>query len=245
MLWEGGWEWARLTKSKYISIEVTCPPPPPPPPYLLLISILLPRPPYSLSIRRVPPPLSFSLSKVGVSFGAVLKKSKKRQAKTLLLKIRSTPIALAALPADFSIFSVPPLCQFSFEKPMIFWSLVQIFDILSKKTIDFHRFSLKSWSFLWKPNDLSRFLFKFVIFVWVIQICISETLNIHQNEPLPGHSWLQKCICEERLSIENVTFWAPCIFQKFRVPDLRLSDSIDSHLHLIAYPQTVCKGLQC
>ena len=25
MLWEGGWEWARLTKSKYISIEVTCP----------------------------------------------------------------------------------------------------------------------------------------------------------------------------------------------------------------------------
>ena len=38
MLWEGGWEWARLTKSKYISIEVTCPPPPPPP-FLLLIYI--------------------------------------------------------------------------------------------------------------------------------------------------------------------------------------------------------------
>ena len=34
----GGWEWARLTKSKYISIEVTCPPPPPPP-FLLLIYI--------------------------------------------------------------------------------------------------------------------------------------------------------------------------------------------------------------
>ena len=31
--------------------------------------------------------------------------------KTLLLKIRSTPIALAALPADFSIFAVPPLCS--------------------------------------------------------------------------------------------------------------------------------------
>ena len=40
MLWEGGWEWARLTKSKYISIEVTCPPPPPPT-FLLLIYILL------------------------------------------------------------------------------------------------------------------------------------------------------------------------------------------------------------
>ena len=103
MLWEGGWEWARLTKSKYISIEITCPPPPPPPPppYLLLISILLPRPTYSESIGPVPPPLSFSLSKVGVSFRAVLKKSKKLQAKTLLLKIRSTPIALGALPASF------------------------------------------------------------------------------------------------------------------------------------------------
>ena len=109
MLWEGGWEWARLTKSKYISIEVTCPPPPPPP-YLLLISILLPLPVNWRAKGSLPPPLSFSVSKVGVSFGAVLKKSKKRQAKTLLLKIRSTPIALAALPADFSIFSVPPLC---------------------------------------------------------------------------------------------------------------------------------------
>ena len=105
MLWEGGWEWARLTKSKYISIEVTCPPP-----YLLLISILLPLPVRTRAIGSLPPPLSFSLSKVGVSFGAVLKKSKKRQAKTLLLKIRSTPIALAALAADFSSFSVPPLC---------------------------------------------------------------------------------------------------------------------------------------
>ena len=59
-------------------------------------------------------------SKKCIWLRAVPKKSKKRQAKTLLLKIRSTPIALAALPADFSIFSVPPLCQFSFEKPMIF-----------------------------------------------------------------------------------------------------------------------------
>ena len=101
MLWEGGWEWARLTKSEYISIEVTCPPPPPPPPYLLLISILLPCPPMLCRSGRFLPPLSFSLSNVGVSFGAVLKKSKKRQAKTLLLKIRSTPIALAAFPASF------------------------------------------------------------------------------------------------------------------------------------------------
>ena len=110
MLWEGGWEWARLTKSKYMSIEVTCPPPPPP--YLFLISILLLRGVSARSINRVPPPLSFSLSKVGVSFGAILKKSKKRQAKTLLLKIRSTPIALAALPADFFASRFLPYVSF-------------------------------------------------------------------------------------------------------------------------------------
>ena len=66
MLWEGGWEWARLTKSKYISIEVTCPPLlplPPLPPFLLLISILLPRPPYSESIARFLPPCRFRSQK--------------------------------------------------------------------------------------------------------------------------------------------------------------------------------------
>ena len=71
------------------------------------------------------------------------KVGKKRQAKTPLLKIRSTPIALAALPADFFSFSVPALCQFSFEKTMIFSSLVQIFDFLVEKH-DFHRFYTKS-----------------------------------------------------------------------------------------------------
>ena len=53
-----------------------------------------------------------------------------------------------------------------------------------RKTIDFYRLSLKSWSFLWKTNDLSSLLFKFVIFVRAIPICISETLSIHQNDPL-------------------------------------------------------------
>ena len=53
-----------------------------------------------------------------------------------------------------------------------------------RKTIDFYRLSLKCWSFLWKTNYLFRLLFDFVIFVWVIQICISETLNIHQHDPL-------------------------------------------------------------
>ena len=44
----------------------------------------------------------------------------------------------------------------------------------------------------------------------------------------PGHGCLRKWICEERLSIENVTFWAPSIFQKLRVPDLWLAESVDS-----------------
>ena len=62
------------------------------------------------SENTVPPLRQFSFLKPIIPLRAVPKKSKKRQAKTLLWKIRSTPIALAALPADFSIFSVPPLC---------------------------------------------------------------------------------------------------------------------------------------
>ena len=86
----------------------------PPPPYLLLISILLSRPVPTPATGTLPPPLSFSLSKIGVSFGAVLKKSKKRQAETLLLKIWSTPIALAALPADFFASRFLPYVSFVF-----------------------------------------------------------------------------------------------------------------------------------
>ena len=96
--------------------------------------------------------LSFFVLKPIIPLRTSPKKSKKRQAETLLLKIRSTPIALAALPADFSIFAVPPLCSnfrsktdadfciFSvppcvsvpLTKTMIFESLAQIFDVLSE-----------------------------------------------------------------------------------------------------------------
>ena len=88
---------------------------------LSLFSLLSSLYPYSLLIysslraewARLPhrflPYVIFAL-KTCIPFVAVLKKSKKRQAKTSLLKIRSTPIALAALPADFSIFAVPPPC---------------------------------------------------------------------------------------------------------------------------------------
>ena len=36
-------------------------------------------------------------------------------------------------------------------------------------------------------------------------IYISEMLRIPEKRP-PGHSCLRKCICEERLSTENVAF---------------------------------------
>ena len=100
MLWEGGWEWARLTKSKYILIEVTCPPSPTPYVYILLLppiwGTLAP-----LALGLAPPP-----PKICIPFVAVLKKSKKRQARTLLLKIRCARIALAACPADFCSSSI-------------------------------------------------------------------------------------------------------------------------------------------
>ena len=44
----------------------------------------------------------------------------------------------------------------------------------------------------------------------------------------PGHSWLRKCSCEERLRIENATFWAPSIFQKLWALDLRFVDPVGS-----------------
>ena len=94
MLWEGGWEWTTLIISSEIWSFI-------PIPYIYILLL----PPFGgtlehyllLSLRR--------LLKICIPFVAVPKKSKKRQAKTLLLKTRSTPIALAALPADFFYLS--------------------------------------------------------------------------------------------------------------------------------------------
>ena len=70
-----------------------------PTPYIYIYILLLP--PSGgmidgLLLRSLLRPL-----KICIPFGAVPKKSKKRQAETLLLQNRSTPIALAALPAEF------------------------------------------------------------------------------------------------------------------------------------------------
>ena len=80
---------------------------------LSLFSLLSSLYPYSLLIysslraecARLRPrflPYVIFFLKTCIPFVAIPKKSKKRQAKTSLLKIRSTPIALAALPADFA-----------------------------------------------------------------------------------------------------------------------------------------------
>ena len=64
-----------------------------------------------------------------------------------------------------------------------------------------------------------------------IQIYISGKLKIPPKWS-PGHSWLPKCICEERLRTENATFWAPSIFQKLWAPDLRFVDPVSSRSDL-------------
>ena len=99
MLWEGGWEWTRLNISNEIwssSFSFI------PTPYIYIL--LLPP-----SGGMIDPYLLLSLApplKICIPFVAVPKKSKKRQAKTLLLQNRSTPIALAARPAGFFSSSI-------------------------------------------------------------------------------------------------------------------------------------------
>ena len=96
-----------------------------------------------------------------------------------------------------------------------------------------------SWvEFLWlfwisagsQPMILWRFSCKSLIFLWRTDEFRARVRNSNlrfgqASNPSkwpPGHIWLRRCICEYRLCIENVTFWAPSIFQKLGVPDLRL-----------------------
>ena len=59
------------------------------------------------------------ISKTTIWLRTSPKKSKKRQAKTLLLQIRCTPIALPAPRPEPLIFRVPPLCLIFDPKPII------------------------------------------------------------------------------------------------------------------------------
>ena len=59
------------------------------------------------------------ISKTTIPLRRSPKKSKKRQAKTLLLQIRCTPIALPAPRPEPLIFRVPPLCLIFDPKPII------------------------------------------------------------------------------------------------------------------------------
>ena len=103
MLWEGGWEWTTLTISSEIwsfsfSFSFSFIPTP-------YIYILLLPPSGGMLVRYLLRSLLRPL-KICIPFVAVPKKSKKRQAKTLLLQNRSTPIALAARPAGFVSSSI-------------------------------------------------------------------------------------------------------------------------------------------
>ena len=101
MLWEGGWEWTTLTISSEIwSFSFSFSFIPTPYIYILLLPPSGGMLAYYLLLSLAPP------LKICIPFVAVLKKSKKRQAKTLLLQNRSTPIALAARPAGFFSSSI-------------------------------------------------------------------------------------------------------------------------------------------
>ena len=121
--------------------------------------------------------------KICIPFVAIPKKSKKTSSENTTFENSEHPYrTCGSYGWFFYLFGSSPM-----SVPLKNWWFSEVLFkslIFFRKTIDFHIFSLKSWSFLWKANDLSRFLFKFVIFVWVIQICISETLNIRQKDPL-------------------------------------------------------------
>ena len=103
MLWEGGWEWTTLTFSNEIwsfSFSFSFSFIPTPYIYILLLPPSGGMIEHYLLLSLLPP------LKICIPFVAVLKKSKKRQAKTLLLQNRSTPIALAARSAGFFSSSI-------------------------------------------------------------------------------------------------------------------------------------------
>ena len=117
MLWEGGWEWTTLIISSEIwsssSSSSSIPTP--------YIYILLLPPSGGMLASYLLLEVSLPL-KICKRFVAIPKKSKKRQAKTLLLHNRSTPIALAACPTGFLSSLV---FQFSIKKLSFRWRLSQ------------------------------------------------------------------------------------------------------------------------
>ena len=79
-----------------------------------------------------------------------------------------------------------------------------------------------------KTNDLSRFLFKFVIFVWVIQICISETLNIHEITP-----WSQ--LAPKVHLRRKVKYWKCHFPSALHFPEVQGSRSETFRLHKFSF----------
>ena len=112
MLWEGGWKWTRLTKSKYISIEVICPPP-----FLLLIYIYTP-PPFWGYDRLLSPSLAAAPPENLHSVRSCPKKVEKTSSKNITFAKSEHPYRTCGSPGgiffffDFSIFDQKPIIPF-------------------------------------------------------------------------------------------------------------------------------------
>ena len=150
--------------------------------YLFLINILFLAGRVGTETGRLPPLCHLCYENLHFVQGFP-KKTKNVKRKHCFWKFGAPLSHLRLFRLIFLSFRFLPYVSFPLKHKWFFEVLFKSL-MFFRKTIDFHRLSLKSWSFLWKANDLSRFLFKFIIFVWVIQIGISETLNIHQNDPL-------------------------------------------------------------
>ena len=109
VLWEGGWEWRRLTKSIYISIEITCPSS-----FFLLPSsfFLLPSSFFLLSLFLIN--ILFLAGRVDAQTAPVPPLCHFRSEN--LHSVRSYP---QKVEKTSSKNTFPQLCQFSFLKPII------------------------------------------------------------------------------------------------------------------------------
>ena len=93
--------------------------------------------------------------------------------------------------------------------------IVQIFDLPAKNNCFCKDCRANLWFSFEKQMNFSPGC--------VIQICNSDKLQIPPNDPLDTFG--SESAFASKGYIENVTFWAPSIFQKLGVPDLRLLGS--------------------
>ena len=150
VLWEGGWEWTRLTKSIYISIEITC--------LSSLFSLLSSLYTYSLLVysslvaeytrkrHRFLPCVIFALKTRRFVRGCP-KKVEKTSSENTTFENSEHPYRTCGPPGGLFCFSVPPLRHGRGSSPMSFsfWKLA-FRSWLSQKS----RKNVKRKHYFWK-----------------------------------------------------------------------------------------------